>query len=81
MEKNSGVFILDRIWKNGFTEPKNARDVNLLAPVISMLSSPFNDNHQRMQSSDPHALYVLSLFLKAWVSGGLFAGGVENFRG
>jgi len=36
-EKNSGVFILDRIWKNGFTEPKNAQDANLLAPVISML--------------------------------------------
>jgi len=38
-KKNSGVFILDRIWKNGFTEPKNAQDANLLAPVIPMLAS------------------------------------------
>lgn len=31
------VFILDRIGNNGFTEPQNAQDAKLLAPVIFML--------------------------------------------
>jgi len=43
-EKNSGVFILDRIWKNGFTAPKNAQDANLPAPVISILVYNIKDH-------------------------------------